>query len=426
MATHKIIGEGTYGCVAKPSLTCRGSARNYTNKVSKIMMSKYAISEYNEMKAITSIQGIDAYVVSLPELCIPVADKNFKVTIKDCENEKFASALDGDFRLLVYEDGGLSLKQFTTDVLPSLKTNDILIFLTKLHHLLEGLCFLNTHDIVHHDIKSRNIVYNIETNVIKFIDFGLVKKKSQLILECQNDKNGMAQTWENFPPEYDIANKSKYDLSNKPMPYLEFLNRLANTFDSYSFGIMMRQVMLKILRLRKPDISITGLQSLQSFFKKMGDPKIETRNYDIFKLPEEYKSLMNAHNLWNENPATASPKLKQIQNSLSQILDMSTHEMTSLKQAISPFKHLIACPETKERNPTTKRCVNKCKDGFIRNSQFQCRKPQKNVTSKKKSAKKKEFKPCTDSKERNPNTNRCVNKCKDGLIRNDLFQCIKP
>lgn len=424
MATNKIIGEGTYGCVAKPSLVCQGSSRNYTNKVSKIMMSKYAISEYNEMKAITSIKGIDAYIVSLPELCIPIADANFKMTIKDCENEKFASALDGDFRLLVYEDGGLSLKQFITEVLPSLKLNDILIFLTKIHHLLEGLCFFNTHDIVHHDIKTRNIVYNIETNVIKFIDFGLVKRRSKLILECKNNNNRMAQKWENFPPEYDIANKSKYELSKRNIPYLEFLDRLAHTFDSYSFGIMMKQVILEIFKFRKKEITATGLQALFIFFKKMGDPQIETRNYNIFALPEEYKKLLTTHNLWNENKGTASPKLKQIQSKLSQVLDMSTQELSSLKNAISPYKDLIACPETKERNPKTKRCVNKCQDGFIRNSRFQCRKTQKKSNNKG-SVKKKQLKACVDSKERNPKTNRCVNKCKDGFIRNDLFQCVK-
>lgn len=32
------------------------------------------------------------------------------------------------------------------------------------------------------------------------------------------------------------------------------------------------------------------------------------------------------------------------------------------------------CPSNKERNPNTQRCILKCKDGFERNSEFKCRK----------------------------------------------------
>ena len=59
MKEPEVIGEGTYGCVTKPSLVCKGSKRNYSHKVSKIMIKKYAKKEHNDMKQITKIDGID-------------------------------------------------------------------------------------------------------------------------------------------------------------------------------------------------------------------------------------------------------------------------------------------------------------------------------------------------------------------------------
>ena len=40
----EIVGEGSYGCVAKPSLKCT-TVHDYTNKVSKIMTTRDAKSE---------------------------------------------------------------------------------------------------------------------------------------------------------------------------------------------------------------------------------------------------------------------------------------------------------------------------------------------------------------------------------------------
>ena len=80
-----------------------------------------------------------------------------------------------------------------------------------------------------------------------------------------------------------------------------------------------------------------------------------------------------------------------------------------------------ACPSNKERNPNTQRCVLKCKDGFERNAEFKCKKTRK-VKSKSKS---KSPKSCPPDKELNPRTRRCVNKCKPGFTRNAHFKCRK-
>jgi hypothetical protein len=72
------------------------------------------------------------------------------------------------------------------------------------------------------------------------------------------------------------------------------------------------------------------------------------------------------------------------------------------------------CPENKEINPLTGRCVNKCKDNELRNvATGKCEKKGKIVRTTPAISR-----TCPENKEINPLTGRCVNKCKDNELRN--------
>ena len=104
---------------------------------------------------------------------------------------------------------------------------------------------------------------------------------------------------------------------------------------------------------------------------------------------------------------------------------------------VEPTKPLVAkpdekeCPEGKEINPVTKRCVNVCKDGQVRNPNTgKCvasakkpkAEPKTEPKAEPKTAKEKE---CPEGKEINPVTKRCVNVCKDGQVRNqETGKCV--
>jgi len=138
-----------------------------------------------------------------------------------------------------------------------------------------------------------------------------------------------------------------------------------------------------------------------------------------------------------------------------------------------PTKPVVAkpdekeCPEGKEINPVTKRCVNVCKDGQVRNPETgKCvasakktkaepkaepnkepkaepkaepnKEPKAEPKKEPKAEPKKEpkaepkkglkaakEKECPDGKEINPVTKRCVNVCKDGQVRNqETGKCV--
>lgn len=72
------------------------------------------------------------------------------------------------------------------------------------------------------------------------------------------------------------------------------------------------------------------------------------------------------------------------------------------------------CPENKEINPLTGRCVNKCKENEIRNvATGKCEKKGKIVRTTPAISR-----TCPENREINPLTGRCVNKCKDNELRN--------
>ena len=366
-STPNVIGEGTYGCVMKPSLRCKTNHTDYTHKLSKVMLKKHALQEYKEMQQITALSGIEKYIISMPRLCEPQIDKTFMNSIAQCENEKFKKANVNDFRMLIVEDGGVSLKQFADEIIPTLDKKQLCIFFTKLHHLLEGLLFFYKHDIVHHDIKSRNIVYNIETGKIRFIDFGLMKKRSQLIRESKQNINNMAQKWENFPPEYDCANTEDFQepvCNYGTMNHKEFLQKLSKTFDWYSFGLMMKRMLKDDLSIFERNLSKEAIEKIYNYFSQMANKDLETRPDNIQEFPNEYKQLLEKYGLWSTNTPKPSAKSIRIQKKLEKTLDISPKDRTILMQALEKRR---ACQEGYERNRKTQKCMKKCKPGYTRN-----------------------------------------------------------
>lgn len=367
---HKVVGEGTYGCVTKPALKCKQTRYNRSNRLTKVMKASDAAREYKEMKSITKKPGIEKYIISMPDICEPELDSTFFNTIKQCENEKIGKALPEEFRMLVIEDGGISLRQFRDNVLQTLSKTDVAIFLTRIYHLLEGIQFFYRNNIIHHDIKDRNIVYNIETGKMRFIDFGLMQTVKGMIRDSRRNKNAMAQTWDNFPPEYDCVNRNDYRFCDYTMDYDDFLHRLAKTFDWYSFGIMFPKTLMK---LRENDqISQEAFNALLKYFNVLGESNIQKRDYDTSLMPNKYKKLLEHYKLWNEGDPEPSAKSVQLQSKLIRRVDFMASDRKSLARA---FQRLRECKEGYIRDKRTRRCLRKCKTGQIRNSATRrCRK----------------------------------------------------
>lgn len=213
--TPKKIGEGSYGCVHKPNLKCKYQNKTLKNHVSKFMETSDALSELNEYKIIDKIDKNKHYFLGKPTLCIPANNKTNKRAIQKCDMFKKNCSLK-DYSLLVMKDGGKELSEFSKKTIQELKKNKTSVnfikkFFLEIKNLFRGVMLFEENGYSHHDLKPQNIVYNINTNTMKFIDFGFMRKQHVIIDECKHSAFKIADYpfW-CYPFEFPYMNKEDY------------------------------------------------------------------------------------------------------------------------------------------------------------------------------------------------------------------------
>ena len=488
-----VIGEGAYGCAIKPSLKCSNKTIQYNNKISKVLLNKHANEELTEYNMIDKIDKNKDFYMGKPELCKP---KYNELNVKSIQKCKSISKIIKDnvkdnfkkLSLLIMDDGGMNLTTYSNSIYT--KTEKQLIdFFVEAHRILLGIKVFIDNGVVHHDLKPGNIVYNEATNRLNFIDFGLTVTKEHILLESEKSKNWIANSYHwSFPFEINFYNKDAYNkmanytISEKtqyingitknrinnhifmngfktflstimsqqqninkeyyinkyitdfyqtlltdivPGNYNKFINKSISTIDIYGTGISLNYVLNKCYGL----IPKHAYDDLKMLFLNMVSSDLSTR-YEINDVLTIYENILLQHNFLPPNMSfenhilVNNSKLNKLNKNISIIkqhdVDISP-ELVEQIINISPNK----CGEHKILNPNTNRCVKKCKLDYIRNEKFKCikgsKKNKKNINKHNSTNKK----TCPDTKELNNKTNRCVKKCKLNYIRNDMFKCVK-
>lgn len=217
MVKYNRIGEGTYGCVIEPSLLCKTKQPKgtYRNKISKIMLTRHAKKEMDEYVLISRADQKKEYYLGKPTMCKIKNNAQTRKIIKKCKNsEKYLNDLD-ETSLLIMENGGINLSMLSDKIekMKNTQQNRELIkrVLFEISRIFEGIQAFLKHDIVHHDLKPQNIVYNSETDRMNFIDFGLMKRLSTSIQKSRKSTNWITQYahW-SYPLETQFLNRDKY------------------------------------------------------------------------------------------------------------------------------------------------------------------------------------------------------------------------
>ena len=211
------------------------------------------------------------------------------------------------------------------------------------------------------------------------------------------------------------------------------LNKITDSIDVFGLGFTLQFIANCFKRCNA--LNLQDYKRLSIFFHKMYDFNPANRVIDIDALINEYENILieigvltrlgksfQNNKLVNKLPAPASilnivSPPQKLSPELQAFADKDAIEIFTKSKSKSPK----SCPPDKELNPRTRRCVNKCKPGFTRNTEFKCKKTRK-VKSKSKSESPKS---CPPGKELNPRTRRCVKKCPPGYSRNAVFQCRK-
>lgn len=416
---NKIVGEGTYGCVVEPALECK-KPENYENKVSKVMRKNDAIEELKEYELLKSIPDIDKYTVNVPVLCEPKLGVKFSTVVRECKGKRVRAAYQVNqqhLAILLMENGGLDLNNFTTNIFPKLDINDQNKFLTAILDAIKGVQFFNKVGIIHQDIKSGNMVYNLKTNKLKFIDFGLMITKEKFIRSSTRNKNTFAQTWDYYPPEFSCANwvdfeeldkcmqyRNDYTVQMREPDYDTFIKDMADTFDSYCLSLALKKLMSRNLPIGYHEAS-PFFKEAKELFKKYCDENLMDRYDNLDDLINDYRKLLKTYGMYNKDAPTPSKEI------------IEEAETLSLKSDI------FTSPKRPDSNPKTKKCMPACKEGKTKKKKKLTKDTDEVILNYHK-----KMRECTkNNKDYNPLSGRCVKKCKENqkrMLTAKQFKCV--
>jgi serine/threonine protein kinase len=494
-----VIGEGTFGCAHKPSLKCREKTRQNINEISKLMTTVNAIKELNEFALIDSADKGERFYLGKPSECKPARIFSNTQSIRKCPSGRFNPEKINDYSLLVMKYGGQDLAIFGEEVRTWTKTKEnvdaIELFWLECIRLFYGLKVLHDNDVLHHDLKQQNIVYDRATNRVNFIDFGFMEKKTTRISDAKRSASwlGNKHHW-SFPLEAVYWNKDDYMMAatsrgKTKKAYREFAKSVADNCgyfftSTFRFGESKAQQDEAIKRVtseafanvlafeptdeaynRFIDKSIDSVDTYglgialmfvlqrskhllsRDFLMKLGNlfaPDMFNRNIFLRSTPEQLlakyedalttSGLLEKHNKHIENHLIAN-KVSAEMKVTEAIADSSFMPPVAVTENIEIVRD---CPAGKEFNPLTKRCVNVCAPGKVRNPDFRCVKdrplngkvcPDGKVlnptTNRCVKDNLRNGKVCPDGKELNPTTQRCIKGCKPGQVRNATFKCVR-
>jgi len=204
------LASGGFGCVFSPSLKCEGKKRD-KNKISKLMIEKYAYKEYDEIKLIrlklkTIKNYEDFFLVNDIQLCKPakLTEEDLKNYNKKCtalpKNKITKKNINRSLNKLMtlnIPNGGIPVDDY---IYKKGSFYDLLQINVSLINLLQnGIIKMNNKNVYHCDIKDANVLvkHNGLRLQTRLIDWGLSTEYTPF----KNEP--FPKTWRNRPLQFN-------------------------------------------------------------------------------------------------------------------------------------------------------------------------------------------------------------------------------
>lgn len=279
----KVIGEGSYGCIHKPALKCKKTIKmNYKNKVSKVLNIDDAKKEMREYDIINKIDKKKEYFLGKPVQCD--IDIKLKKNIKELKNCEIYDKLLYDVNqisLMVIEDGGMDLNKFSKMMEKKPKNNSNIKIMKNFWkesiRLFKGLKLFIKNNVIHHDLKPQNIIYDVKKNRLNFIDFGLMNNINDVKILSKNSDNNLALFHFSFPPESGLLNKNIYINTVKLFQKYKNNKTKLNELFNYTYGNKELDYFIDIVFKSDEDIDKYIKKLYESFNKEY-----DINNYNSF------------------------------------------------------------------------------------------------------------------------------------------------
>ena len=179
-----ILGQGTYGCVYKPEVSCgdgKSESKIYISKVQNDdKTSKHEVKIGRLIKKIPKyglrygpiIKSCNLNYAKITDTELSACKMYIRGKRKNSEAKFLTSKLKyiGKYTLSEYMNSILLKKDVTTEQ----NAGQYSKIIAETHlYLLESVSIMNANGILHMDLKSNNIMYDSEGNIPIIIDFGL-------------------------------------------------------------------------------------------------------------------------------------------------------------------------------------------------------------------------------------------------------------
>ena len=251
---YTLLGEGTYGCVFKPSLPCETDIGSYKNKLSKLMLKKDALKEVEEYALIDRADKSSQYYTGNPIHCKIKRTPQTERAIRKCSltRKKTMDKVMNENSLLIIGDGGYDLEKWVKNVLKVKNPQQqIYDFWREMKRMTDGLVVFKKYNLVHHDLKPQNIVFRPETKRANFIDFGLMRLIGSEAAKCREVASCRGSSHWNYPTEVIFMNKKEFGILAKESDiqrnttykqYMDAFKKRSKTEFGNAFDIMISYI----------------------------------------------------------------------------------------------------------------------------------------------------------------------------------------